>query len=60
MAGLETAHKAIADGDVDVLREGVRILAQAVMGAELTELTGVADAERNPDARLTHRNGSRE
>lgn len=57
---LETVRKAISDGDVDFLREGVRVLAQAVMEAEVTELTGVAHGERNPDARLTHRNGYRE
>ena len=34
MAVLETVRKAIADGDVDFLREGVRVLAQAVMEAE--------------------------
>jgi hypothetical protein len=32
MAVLETVRKAIADGDVDFLREGVRVLAQAVIG----------------------------
>lgn len=60
MAVLETVRKAIADGDVDFLREGVRILAQAVMEAEVTELTGVAHGRRDPDARVTHRNGYRE
>lgn len=30
MAVLETVRKAIADGDVDFLRAGVRVLAQAV------------------------------
>ena len=43
-----------------VLREGVRVLAQAVMEAEVSELTGVAKGERNPAARLTHRNGYRD
>ncbi len=60
MAVLETVRKAIADGDVDFLREGVRVLAQAVMEAEVGELTGVPRGERNPEARLTHRNGYRE
>ena len=41
MAVLEMLRKATADGDVDVLREGVRVLAEAVMEAEVTELTGV-------------------
>ena len=40
--------------------EGVRVLAQAVMEAEVTELTGAARGERNPEARLTHRNGYRD
>jgi len=31
MALLETLRKAMAGGDVDVLREGVRVLAQAIM-----------------------------
>jgi putative transposase len=60
MAVLETVRKAISDGDVDFLREGVRVLAQAVMEAEVTELTGVPHGERDPERRLTHRNGYRE
>ena len=60
MAVLDTVRKAIADGDVDFLREGVRVLAQAVMEAEASELTGAAKGARNPEARLTHRNGYRE
>ena len=60
MALLETLRKASADGDVDVLREGVRILAQAIMEMEVSELTGVPHGERDPDRRLTHRNGYRE
>jgi len=59
MAVLETVRKAMADGDVDFLREGVRVLAQAVMEAEVTELTGVPRGERDPERRLTHRNGYR-
>lgn len=60
MAVLETVRKAIADGDVDFLREGVRVLAQAVMETEITELTGLPKGERNPERRLTSRNGYRE
>jgi len=60
MTLLEMLHKASAGGDVDVLREGVRILAQALMEAEVTELTGVAKGERDPERRLTHRNGYRD
>jgi transposase-like protein len=60
MAVLETVRKAIADGDADFLREGVRVLAQAIMEAEVTELTGVAKGERDPERRLTNRNGYRD
>jgi putative transposase len=60
MAVLETVRKAIAEGDRDFLREGIRVLAQAVMEAEVTELTGVPRGERNPAERLTHRNGYRD
>ena len=57
---LDTVRKAISEGDVDFLREGVRVLAQAVMEAEVSELTGLPRGERNPAERLTHRNGYRE
>jgi putative transposase len=60
MAVLDLLRKAGADGDTDFLREGVRILAEAVMEAEVTELTGVAHGERAPDRRLTSRNGYRD
>ncbi len=60
MALLETLRKAMAEGDVDFLREGVRVLAQAIMEAEVTELTGVPHGERDPERRLTSRNGYRE
>jgi len=59
MALLETLRKATG-GDVDVLREGVRILAQAIMEAEVSELTGLPKGERDPERRLTHRNGYRD
>src|SRR5215204_5675846 len=60
MSLLQMLRKASAGGDVDILREGVRILAQAIMEAEVSELTGVAKGERDPERRLTHRNGYRE
>ena len=59
MALLETLRKASTDGDVDLLREGVRILAQGLMEAEVTALTGLPKGERDPERRLTHRNGYR-
>ncbi len=60
MAVLDMLRKATADGDVDVLREGVRVLAEAIMETEVSELTGAAKGERAPDRRLTNRNGYRE
>lgn len=60
MALLETIRKAAGDGDVDFLREGVRVLAEAVMEAEVSELTGVPHGVRDPEHRVTHRNGYRE
>ena len=60
MAVLETVRKAMADGDPDFLREAVRILAQGVMEAEVSELTGVPRGVRDPEHRLTSRNGYRE
>lgn len=38
-AALETVRKAIAEGDVDFLREGVRVLAHVVIEAEVNDLT---------------------
>ena len=60
MALLESVRKAIEEGDGDFLRETVHLLAQGVMEAEVTELTGVPKGERAPDRRLTSRNGYRE
>jgi transposase-like protein len=60
MAVLDMLRKATVDGNVDVLREGVRVLAEAIMEAEVSELTGAAKGERAPDRRLTNRNGYRE
>jgi hypothetical protein len=60
MALVETLRKMSADGDVDVLREGVRVLAEAIIEAEVSELTGAAKGARDPQRRPTHRNGYRE
>ena len=46
ISALETVRKAIAEGDVDFLREGVPVLAQAVKEAEVAELAGVPKGER--------------
>lgn len=47
-------------GDVDFLREGVRVLAQALMEAEVTGLVGAEHGERNPEERTAQRNGYRD
>jgi hypothetical protein len=60
MAVLEMLRKASADGDADFLREGVRVLAAALMEAGVTAITGVPKGERAPESRLTNRNGYRE
>ena len=55
---LELLRKEAADADLDFLREGLRVLMQAVMEAEEVRKTGAGLGERSPD-RLTHRNGYR-
>jgi putative transposase len=48
-----------ADGaDVDFLREGVRVLAQALMDAKVSAQIGAELSQRNPE-RTTQRNGHR-
>lgn len=59
MALLAALRKAGLDQDVDFLREGVRVLAEAVMEAEVTEHLAAAPHERTPD-RTGQRNGYRE
>lgn len=52
-------RKAQVEQDVDFLREGVRVLAQAVMELEVTQHLGAGRYERTPE-RKGERNGSRE
>jgi putative transposase len=54
---LELVSKA-EGGDVDFLREGVRVLAQALMEAEVSAQIGAEHGQGVPD-RVTHRNGYR-
>ena len=54
---LELVSKA-EGGEVDFLREGVRVLAQALMEAEVSAQIGAEHGERTPQ-RTTHRNGYR-
>jgi hypothetical protein len=60
MAALELLRKAAGDGDLDFLREGLTMLTQLVMDAEVTAQIGAAHGERAPERRLTQRNGYRE
>lgn len=50
--------KLMAEEDVDVLREGVRVLAQALMEGEVSTQIGAELYERT-DTRTAHRNGFR-
>ena len=59
MALEELVRKAHGEQDVDFLREGVRVLAQAVMELEVTQPLGAGWHERTP-ARRGLRNGYRE
>ena len=55
---LELLRKVASDADLGFLREGLRVLMQPVMEAEVLSKTGAERGERSPD-RLTHRNGYR-
>jgi transposase-like protein len=50
--------KLLEEQDGDVLREGVRVLAQALMESEVTTLVGAERHERSDD-RTAYRNGTR-
>jgi Transposase, Mutator family len=50
--------KLLAEEDTDVLREGIRVLAQVLMDAEVSSQIGAELYERT-DARVAHRNGYR-
>lgn len=59
MALAELLRKADLEPEVDVLREGVRVLAQALMELEVEQHLGAVRFERTP-ARTGQRNGYRE
>ncbi|MGZ3637740.1 MAG: IS256 family transposase, partial [Ktedonobacterales bacterium] len=59
MALDELLCKAQVSDDVDFLREGVRVLAQALMEAEVTQHVGASRYARTPE-RTGERNGTRE
>lgn len=59
MALVELLRKAEVEPGADVLREGVRLLAEAIMDVEVEQQVGAARHERTP-ARTGQRNGYRE
>ena len=56
---LEQLRKVGMDGDVDFLREGIRMLAEALMEMEIKEKTGAELYERSEE-RVGYRNGYRD
>jgi putative transposase len=59
MSLLQLLDKADAGADPEFLRNGVRLLAQELMDAEVTQLVGAAPYERS-ETRSTSRNGYRD
>ena len=55
---LELLRKGGMDGDVDFLREALRVLVEGIMNAEVSARTGAEYGERSPE-RVTQRNGYR-
>ena len=55
---LELMRKRRVDGDVDFLREALRVLVEGIMEADVSSRTGAGYGERNPE-RVTQRNGYR-
>jgi putative transposase len=55
----QVAREVLADEHADVLRESVRLVVQELMELEVSELIGAAHGERNPQERMTQRNGYR-
>ena len=59
MTLLDLLSKAQQGADAEFLRDGLKLLAQELMDAEVTQLVGAAPHERT-ESRLTYRNGYRE
>jgi putative transposase len=55
----QVVREVLADEHADVLRESVRLVVQELMNAEVSELIGAGHGERNPEGRMTQRNGYR-
>ena len=56
---LELLRKGGMDGDVDFLREALRVLVEGIMDAEVSSRIGAEYGERSPAERVTQRNGYR-
>ena len=54
----ELLRKRGMDGDVDFLREALRVLVDGIMDAEVSAQIGAEHSERSPE-RVTYRNGYR-
>ena len=59
MSLLDLIHKSGVKGDTDFLREGLKVLAEAIMEIEVSSKAGAERYERSAD-RTTYRNGYRE
>jgi putative transposase len=55
----QVAREVLAGEHADVLRESVRLVCQELMELEVSGLIGATHGERNPEGRLTQRNGYR-
>jgi putative transposase len=55
----QVVRELMADEHADVLRESVRLVVQELMNAEVSELIGAELGERDPERRMTQRNGYR-
>ena len=55
---LELLRKRGMDGDLDFLREALRVLVDGIMDAEVSAQIGAQHGERSPE-RVTYRNGYR-
>jgi len=55
----QVVRNVMSDEHADVLRESLRLVCQQLMESEVSELIGAAHGERNPDGRMTQRNGYR-
>ena len=58
MEFLELLRKRGMDGDVDLLREALRVLVDGIMDAEVSAQIGAQHGERSPE-QVTYRNGYR-